>query len=77
MRLMNAETLRLEEFSDEAERPPYAILSHFWGKNEIVFDPVAAALTGALLSESPASEKVRAGVARWPRLHLDRHVLHD
>lgn len=34
MRLINVETLRLEEFFD-AKRPKYAILSHTWGKAEV------------------------------------------
>jgi len=32
MRLLNATTRRLEEFVAEEEIPPYAILSHTWGK---------------------------------------------
>ncbi|KAL9107300.1 MAG: hypothetical protein Q9227_007752 [Pyrenula ochraceoflavens] len=36
MRLMNTETLELEEFSD-AEVPEYAILSHRWGSEEVEF----------------------------------------
>jgi hypothetical protein len=32
MRLLNAITRQLEEFVAEEEIPPYAILSHTWGK---------------------------------------------
>jgi len=35
MRLLNARTLQLEEFNDEKTRPPYGILSHTWGADEI------------------------------------------
>lgn len=35
MRLLNAKTLRLEEFPDERDAHPYAILSHTWGDNEV------------------------------------------
>jgi hypothetical protein len=35
MRLLNAETKQFEEFFDEI--PPYAILSHTWGSNELTF----------------------------------------
>jgi hypothetical protein len=34
MRLLNLNTLKLREFID-AERPPYVILSHTWGAEEI------------------------------------------
>jgi hypothetical protein len=34
MRLLNLNTLELREFID-AERPPYVILSHTWGAEEI------------------------------------------
>lgn len=40
MRLINTETLRFESFAD-SERPPFAILSHRWGKgeqDEVTFD---------------------------------------
>lgn len=36
MRLINTRTLKLEEFN-EVNRPPYAILSHTWGDEEITF----------------------------------------
>ncbi|KAL2673712.1 hypothetical protein Neosp_012155 [[Neocosmospora] mangrovei] len=36
MRLINTTTLKLEEFN-ETNRPPYAILSHTWGDEEITF----------------------------------------
>ncbi|KAF2111297.1 hypothetical protein BDV96DRAFT_635013 [Lophiotrema nucula] len=36
MRLLNTRTLRLTEFIDD-ERPPYAILSHTWGKAGVSF----------------------------------------
>ncbi|KAM6509682.1 hypothetical protein FALCPG4_017329 [Fusarium falciforme] len=36
MRLINTKTLRLEGFN-EVNRPPYAILSHTWGGQEVTF----------------------------------------
>ena len=36
MRLLDTTTIRLSEFFD-ADIPPYAILSHTWGKNEVTF----------------------------------------
>jgi hypothetical protein len=48
MRLLNTSTLQLKEF--EANIPPYAILSHRWGKEEVTFhqfhQPDAVKLTG-------------------------------
>jgi hypothetical protein len=35
MRLLNAQTKQFEEFFDKT--PPYAILSHTWGSNELTF----------------------------------------
>lgn len=42
MRLLNAQTMKLEEFFDK-KVPNYAILSHTWGEDEVTFrdfDPV-------------------------------------
>ncbi|KPM37815.1 hypothetical protein AK830_g8736 [Neonectria ditissima] len=38
MRMLNTKTIQLESFlGDEDDIPPYAILSHTWGKREILF----------------------------------------
>ncbi|KAH8807235.1 heterokaryon incompatibility protein-domain-containing protein [Xylogone sp. PMI_703] len=42
MRLLNANTLALETFFDK-EIPPYAILSHTWGNDEVTFQDIASA----------------------------------
>jgi hypothetical protein len=39
MRLLNAKTKRLEEFFEKGI-PPYAILSHTWGKDEVLFTDI-------------------------------------
>jgi hypothetical protein len=36
MRLLNSTTLQLED-SASNEIPPYAILSHTWGRGEVMF----------------------------------------
>lgn len=36
MRLINAHTLELQEFFNEEDRPKYAILSHTWGRGEVI-----------------------------------------
>jgi hypothetical protein len=35
MRLLNLETLQLESYTDASVAPPYAILSHTWGSEEV------------------------------------------
>lgn len=37
MWLLDASTIRLESFFEEANTPAYAILSHTWGKEEVSF----------------------------------------
>jgi hypothetical protein len=46
MRLINVDTLQLEEF---IHPPPYAILSHTWGKEEVTFQDM----------NSPARERMK------------------
>ncbi|KAK3302883.1 heterokaryon incompatibility protein-domain-containing protein [Chaetomium strumarium] len=41
MRLINATTLKLEEFVNHEQAPPYAILSHTWGDEEVTFQDMA------------------------------------
>jgi hypothetical protein len=41
MRLINAETLELEEFIDGRRAPRYAILSHTWCRDEVLFHEMA------------------------------------
>jgi Heterokaryon incompatibility protein (HET) len=36
MRLINVKTFKLEEFLDPSKIPPYAILSHVWGEEEVL-----------------------------------------
>ena len=41
MRLINAKTLKLEQFVDARSAPEYAILSHTWGTDEVLFHDMA------------------------------------
>ncbi|KAE8363616.1 hypothetical protein BDV27DRAFT_145991 [Aspergillus caelatus] len=50
MRLIHTERLQLEEFADEI--PPYAVLSHRWGKEEVTFQDI-------LLSRNHGTEGYR------------------
>jgi hypothetical protein len=51
MRLVNVTTLKLEEFFSQI--PPYAILSHTWGAEEVTFDEVQSGVdTGTGTAQS-------------------------
>jgi hypothetical protein len=41
MRLLNATTLKLEEFWDSSATPPYTILSHTWEQQEVSFKAIS------------------------------------
>ena len=41
MRLINVKTFKLEEFIDGRSAPQYAILSHTWCKDEVLFHDMA------------------------------------
>jgi Heterokaryon incompatibility protein (HET) len=40
MRLLSVRDLSLHEFNDSDKIPPYAILSHTWGKDEVTLDDI-------------------------------------
>lgn len=40
MRLLNCESLKLEYFADWYLTPPYVILSHVWGEDEVTFNDI-------------------------------------
>lgn len=66
MRLLNTRTLRLEYFHDQNTAPKYAILSHTWGDDEILFadlDPAKNPEEGKLTTTKSSLEKV-LGAAR-------------
>jgi hypothetical protein len=46
MRLINAATLQLARFDDDTEIPPYTILSHTWGAEEVSLQHFENAYTG-------------------------------
>jgi len=54
MRLLKSTTLKLEEFN-ESEIPLYAILSHAWGKDEVLFKYIE----GETAKKRAAFSKVR------------------
>jgi hypothetical protein len=38
MRLLNIDTFRLESFQNADDAPPYAIFSHRWEEEEVLYD---------------------------------------
>jgi hypothetical protein len=63
MRLINTASLRLERFDDDTKIPPYAILSHTWGSDEISLQQFQDAATGIepvrnCLKDMPGSAKI-------------------
>ena len=38
MRLINASTLKIEQFLNEATTPAFAIMSHTWGTDEVTLE---------------------------------------
>ena len=64
MRLLYVCTFKLESFIDE-ECPPYAILSHTWGTEEIALQELLLEETVALLHA--AKIRLKAGVMHGNR----------
>jgi len=81
MRLLNTSTFQLEIFESELARPPYAILSHTWGTDEVLFDDVSARSLDLLsITRKGGRAKVigscREARRNGYRLRLNRHLLH-
>lgn len=51
MRLLNVETLRLESYHNPEDTPPYAILSHTWGDEEVLFEDLEEAIESTKLRQ--------------------------
>jgi hypothetical protein len=63
MRLLNVWTGRLEQHLGEI--PPYAILSHVWGDEEITFPDLTAAYTPIDETKPAALHDKAATITRW------------
>lgn len=57
MRLLNSRTLQLEEFIGDANVPPYAILSHTWGEEEVTLQDIIS--TAGSLKEKKGFKKIQ------------------
>jgi hypothetical protein len=57
MRLLNSQTLQLEEFIGDANVPPYAILSHTWGMEEVTLQDMIS--TAGSLKEKKGFKKIQ------------------
>jgi len=66
MRLLNAKTLALETFLENA-LPAYAILSHTWGDEEITFEDAAAAARPSRDGDEDAQKQEKAGFQKIRR----------
>ena len=42
MRLLNVDTMKLEEFVDDSTIPAYSILSHRWGDEEVLYRDIVS-----------------------------------
>lgn len=51
MRLLNVETLRLESYHNPEDTPPYAVLSHTWGDEEVLFEDLQETTQSAQLRQ--------------------------
>jgi hypothetical protein len=76
MRLLHhTREFRLSSFQEE-EAPPYAILSHTWGEEEVTFEDLKqpeAAKKLKRMGQDPGRRRPGLGQLR---VDLDRHVLH-
>ncbi|KAE9994460.1 hypothetical protein EG327_010086 [Venturia inaequalis] len=55
MRLINVTSMKLEQFFDDSQIPPYAILSHRWGVNELTLQEYQK----VLVKRHPGYEKIK------------------
>ncbi|CZR56363.1 uncharacterized protein PAC_06251 [Phialocephala subalpina] len=62
MRLINTSTLQLESFSSSKSTPPYAILSHTWGKDEdeVSFEDMKPKFRSSQTEKKYGFEKIKA-----------------
>lgn len=58
MRLINVETYELKEFFSE-ETPPYAILSHTWGAEEVTLQDCARAEYDESIKRKAGFQKIK------------------
>ena len=65
MQLIDAARLELCSFMDESQLPPYAILSHTWGADEVILDQFEDVHSTA--EHGSASVKNSQGFGRSPR----------
>ena len=55
MRLINVTSMKLEQFFDDFQIPPYVILSHRWGSNELTLQEYQKLLA----KRHPGYEKIK------------------
>ena len=85
MRLLNVSTFELESYHNPEDTPPYAILSHTWEDEEVLFDDLGSTAQTSQLGELEdrlhvlesllrESTKGASGILKAPprRTRLDR-----
>lgn len=75
MRLINTETLQLEEFWGSL--PSYAILSHTWGIDEMTYDELVAEEAQISLQWEKIRRTWFASIRRRLEPCLGGHLLHQ
>ena len=60
MRLLNVKTLAFEEFMDERAIPSYAILSHTWDAEEVMYQDMFDGISEAVQQKQGLSR------SNWP-----------
>ena len=64
MRLLHAETITLELFPDDRLIPPYAVLSHTWGGEEVTFQEMTLSSSSTSYESKAGFSKIRGCCAR-------------
>ena len=76
MRLINCKTLDFGEFFDD-EIPPYVILSHRWGKDEVSYHEFIDAKNNESLRDTAGYVKISNFCKRGPEVWLAKYTIHS
>jgi hypothetical protein len=81
MRLLNVETHQLESYENWDTVPPYAILSHTWEVEEVLFDDISPGCAktkqgwSKILGACAEAEKLASFIYGWIRAVFSRKVV--
>lgn len=71
MRLINVNTKEIEEFLEGDDLPPYAILSHTWGRQEVTFKEWTKLRTRPAVKGKAGFQKIMAACRQARADHLE------